>query len=58
MPARILTIYDIVQKTTLSRSTIYRRIAKGQFPAQVVLSDNRVGWWEHEVEACLKNLAK
>ncbi|MYL96405.1 AlpA family phage regulatory protein [Novosphingobium sp. FGD1] len=47
---RFLRINDIVAETSLSRSTIYRMVAKGQFPAPVQLSANRVAWMEGAVQ--------
>ena len=35
---------DVVRITALSRSTIYRRIAAGEFPPQVSLGGNSKGW--------------
>ena len=41
---RFLRIKEVVEKTTLSRTTIYRRIAEGSFPAPKRLS-HRVSVW-------------
>lgn len=35
---------DVERITSLSRSTIYRRIAEGRFPAQVNLGGKASGW--------------
>jgi prophage regulatory protein len=35
---------DVVNITALSRSTIYRRIAEGRFPAPVHLGGRASGW--------------
>jgi len=35
----------------LSRTTIWRLQRRGQFPRQVRLSPNRVGWLESEINA-------
>ncbi|WP_081745652.1 helix-turn-helix transcriptional regulator [Bordetella petrii] len=35
---------DIIRITALSRSSIYRRIAAGDFPAQVSLGGRAKGW--------------
>lgn len=37
-------IADIIRITALSRSSIYRRIAIGDFPAQVSLGGRAKGW--------------
>jgi len=53
MPLRILRIQEIVQKTGLSRRTVYTEISEGRFPKPVQLSSRRVGWPEDEVDAWL-----
>lgn len=35
--------------TGLSRSTIYRKIAEGTFPAQLQISANGAGWHESDI---------
>lgn len=40
----------VKQRTGLSRSTIYLRIAQGTFPAPVSLGARAVGWVESEVD--------
>ncbi|MDD5323826.1 MAG: AlpA family phage regulatory protein [Polaromonas sp.] len=35
---------DVVRITALSRSTIYRRIAEGRFPAPIHLGGKASGW--------------
>ncbi|HSB98259.1 MAG TPA: AlpA family transcriptional regulator [Spongiibacteraceae bacterium] len=46
----ILRRKEVEARTGLSRSTIYKRIAEGTFPASVPLGDRAVGWVESEVE--------
>lgn len=41
----LLRIKDVVTKTTLSRTTIYRLVADGKFPAPTRLS-HRVSVWQ------------
>ena len=42
--------YDTVRaRTGLSRSTIYRKIAEGTFPAQLKISTNGAGWRESDI---------
>src|SRR5690554_3046294 len=43
-PGRLLKISEVEQETSLHRATIYRRIAAGNFPAPVKLSERRVAW--------------
>ncbi|WP_194745221.1 helix-turn-helix transcriptional regulator [Thermaurantiacus tibetensis] len=44
IPDRILTIFEVVALTSLSRASIYRGMAEGWFPQQTRLSPGRVGW--------------
>ena len=47
---RILRFPDVMNKTGLSRSTVYGRIRDGEFPAPVPLGGGRaVGFVEREV---------
>lgn len=41
---KILRIPEVVIRTGLSRSTIYRKIKEGSFPAQLRISDHCCGW--------------
>ena len=58
MSTKILKLHDVVAKTGLSRSTIYRWISEGRFPAPLKLgtgSDVRAsGWIEEEIENFLE----
>ncbi|MBR9856360.1 MAG: AlpA family transcriptional regulator [Gammaproteobacteria bacterium] len=47
---RFLRLKDVIDKTGLSRSTIYRQIAEGCFPKGVSLGGKATGWLESEVE--------
>ncbi|MDB5284393.1 MAG: AlpA family transcriptional regulator [Bacteroidota bacterium] len=44
-----------MQKTSLSRSSIYARMAKQEFPEAVALGPNSIGWYENEVEEWITN---
>jgi prophage regulatory protein len=41
---------EVLQRTGLSRSTLYNRIAERQFPHQVSLGGRAIGWVRGEVE--------
>jgi prophage regulatory protein len=51
---RILRLPDVRAITGLSRSTIYLRIARGEFPRPVELGGPAVGWLEAEVQEWLQ----
>ncbi|MEI9401131.1 helix-turn-helix transcriptional regulator [Mesorhizobium argentiipisi] len=46
---RIIRLKTVLARTGLSRSTIYRKIAEGTFPAQLRISTNGAGWHESEI---------
>jgi prophage regulatory protein len=46
----ILRLPAVIQRTGLSRSTIYLRIAQGMFPAPVSLGARAVGWVESDID--------
>lgn len=49
----ILRLPAVKQRTGLSRSTIYLRVAQGTFPSPVSLGGRAVGWVETEVDEWL-----
>jgi prophage regulatory protein len=48
-PDRILRIRTVLQRTGLSRSTLYRKIHEGTFPRQVQISIHGAGWRESAI---------
>jgi len=46
---RLIRLDTVLEITTLSVSTIYRLIAKGQFPQQIKISERSTRWSESEV---------
>lgn len=49
-PDRIVRLKTLLARTGLSRSTIYRKIAEGTFPAQLKISTNGAGWRESDID--------
>ena len=49
-PDRIVRLKTVLARTGLSRSTIYRKIAEGTFPAQIRISVNGAGWRESDID--------
>lgn len=47
---RIIRLRTVLDRTGLSRSTLYRKIGEGTFPRQVPISINGAGWHESAVE--------
>lgn len=53
MSQKIIRLPAVLDKTGLSRSSLYRLIAEGKFPRQVKLSERSAGWFEHSVNQWL-----
>jgi prophage regulatory protein len=53
MSHKIYRLPTVKAITGLSRSTIYLRISKKQFPAPISLGARAVGWLEFDVDAWL-----
>lgn len=48
---RIIRLKAVKARCGLSRSTLYNRIAAGEFPRPVALGPRAVGWLESEINA-------
>lgn len=46
---RLIKLKEVMQKTSLGHSSIYKFIAEGTFPKQVSLGAKSVAWVESEV---------
>jgi prophage regulatory protein len=51
LASTIIRKAEVLRRTGFSASTLYLRIAKGEFPRQVSLGARSVGWIEHEIDA-------
>jgi len=47
---RLIKLKEVIEKTSLGRSTIYELMTKGTFPKQVSLGAKSVAWLESEVD--------
>lgn len=54
MTTAIIRLPEVKARTGLSRSTIYLRISRGEFPSPVSLGGRAVGWIETEVQAWIQ----
>jgi len=54
----ILRLPAVKARTGLSRSTIYQRVAEGNFPKPVNLGKRAVGWLESEISQHLAALVE
>ncbi len=53
MAITVLRLPIVMARTGLSKSTIYAKIASGDFPEPINLGGRAVGWLADEVEAWL-----
>ena len=54
---RIIRLKTLLDRTGLSRSTIYRKIAEGTFPPQLKISTNGAGWRESDINSWIADPA-
>jgi len=55
MANTILRLPNVKNRTGLSRSSIYLRISKGEFPSSISLGGRAVGWLESDIESWLQD---
>jgi prophage regulatory protein len=48
-PDRILRMRTVLERTGLSRSTLYRKMRDGTFPNQIQISEHCRGWRESAI---------
>lgn len=51
---RFIKLPEVMNKTGLSRSTIYRNMKAGDFPKSIQLNQQNIVWLESEVNAWMK----
>jgi prophage regulatory protein len=49
---------EVIKRTGLSRSTIYRRAGDNTFPKHIILGANASGWLESEISEWIANQMK
>lgn len=54
-PDRILRLKTVLERTGLSRSTMYRKMQNGTFPENVQISTRCTGWRESAVKEWMQN---
>jgi prophage regulatory protein len=53
MSIRILSVNQVIDRTGLSRRTLYQEISEHRFPRPIQLTARRVGWPELDIETWL-----
>lgn len=51
---KFITLHEVLQHTALTRSTMYRLMDAGKFPAKISLGGRAVAWDKCEVEAWME----
>jgi len=54
-PDRILRLNTVLDRTGLSRATLYRKVQAGTFPKQVQIAVRCAGWRESAVNGWIRN---
>ncbi len=52
--SKIIKIHEVIQKTSLSKSSIYAYISTNDFPNQISLGPRCVGWLESDIDAWIE----
>ena len=56
MTIKMLRLPSVIELTGLSRSSIYLRMKKNDFPQSISLGDRAVAWLESDVEQWLEGI--
>lgn len=54
-PDRILRLKTVLERTGLSRSTMYRKMQNGTFPQNILISVRCTGWRESAVNDWMRD---
>ena len=54
-PDRILRLSAVLDRTGLTRATLYRKIQQGTFPRQVRIATRCAGWRESAISDWMRN---
>ena len=52
---RFLRLNAVLDKTGLSRSTLYRKIEEGSFPKQITIGARCVAWLQSDIEEWMRD---
>ncbi|WP_208644189.1 AlpA family transcriptional regulator [Vreelandella andesensis] len=58
MSMKLIRIKDVMERTGLARSTIYKYINLGQFPQPIKLGTRAVAWVESEIDTWINDSIK
>ena len=55
MAGKLLRSRAVLERTGLSKTTMYRQIEIGDFPRPIQLTENTTAWREHEVDEWIES---
>lgn len=55
MTHKIIRLPAVKDQTGLSRSSVYLRMSKGEFPQSISLGDRAIGWLEEEINQWIED---
>ncbi len=55
-PDKILRLPEVIKQTGLGKATIYRKIARNEFPRPVRLGERAVGWKATGIDSWIGSL--
>lgn len=55
---RILRLPDVIARTGLAKSTVYKWMKKGTFPRQFKMGTRAAGWLESEIDSWIGGQAE
>ena len=54
MPLKLLPTAEVLARTCMSKSTLYAKMSRGEFPKPVPVGERVRGWPEHEIDAWIE----
>lgn len=54
MTHRVIRLPEVITKTGLARTTLYRMSTSNEFPASISLGGKAIGWIESEIDAWIE----
>jgi prophage regulatory protein len=54
-PSKFLRLTEVRKRVPYSRSTIYLKVSRGEFPAPIELGARAVGWLESEIDEWIES---
>jgi len=58
LPTRVIRLKEVLHLTSISESTIRRKIKKSTFPLPIKISDRAIGWYENEIQNYIQSLPR